>query len=110
MNSEDEIRRLKRVLKECQQSLLKITAELKRSKGGGNPHDLWAKEKELQDLQVKLASCQSEKESLQQELDKKIETLKNSQLSNEEKAQKITDLLAGYKTELDVINQELAHT
>ena len=110
MNGEDEIRRLKRVLKECQQSLLKITAELKRSRANKNTHDLQTKEKELQDLQTKLASCQSEKESLQQELDQKIEALKNSQLSNEEKAQRITDLSAGYKTELDVISQELAKT
>jgi len=107
MNAEEDIRRLKKDLKEYQQSLKEINEVIKNLKTD-NLQALQAKEKEIQDLNAKLQVCQQKRDEIQRELDSKVEEIKNSNLTNENKAQQITNLLVEHKKELDLVNQELA--
>jgi hypothetical protein len=108
MKTKEEICKLKQDLAICKQSLWEISEEIKRVKDG-HYQVLEIKEKEIQDLSAKLQICQQKRDQIQQELDSKIEEIKNSHhLTNENKTQQITNLLVEHKKELDLINQELA--
>src|SRR6185312_8682348 len=107
MKTKEEIRKLKQDLAICKQSLKEINGVIKNLKTD-NLQALHAKEKEIQDLNAQLQVCQQKRDEIQQELDSKIEEIKNSNLTSENKAQQITNLLVEHKKELDLVNQELA--
>lgn len=70
--------------------------------------DISKKDQELHDLKIKLKACQKVKDEIVNDLDAKIEEIKNSNLSNEEKSKQIVNLVLEDREVTSSVYSELA--
>ena len=100
MEVEEQIQELNNALDEAMSEIDNLTREIKSLKNKP-PEAFWDKEQELKDLKGKLQSLQNEKDACSSKLKDKIDEVKNSNMSKEEKADKLVELVSDTKTRLD---------
>lgn len=98
VNLNERLHEFKQKITNYQTKLIQLEANLKKI----DQQNSQIKE-QLQDFQTKLLNAQTEKKDIQQELDEKVVELDNSNLTKEEKTEKINELLMA----TDLINHEL---
>src|SRR5436305_2253202 len=89
------------LLERYEKQLLELSNELATKTNSNSQEKINDLEGKLKNLQIQLQSCQTEKDDCSLTLGTKIEEIKNSNLSVEEKSKQIIELALGNKTELD---------
>ena len=90
---EEQIKELNNILDETITEVDKLTQEIKNLKN--KSQDLDKREEEIKVLNSKLITCQTERDNIREQVGVKIEELKQSNLSQEQKAQEISKLMTG---------------
>lgn len=101
-----ELEKLEKELKAYEKEIVELLNSFREFQND-SLQTIQQKEQTIQGLNTKLANIQQRKAEIQNSLDDKVKEIKNSQLSNEEKAKQIVELLGTDKKELDLITERL---